>query len=214
MPHWASTDTLSSFGPPSPMMGYDGDIKLEQLREGADVAMPPPVHLHAEPAAEKPPPQMPPAAAMAAALAREAEMNYKPKTFKFWAIMTCNFLSLLLVALDRTILATAIPAITDEFHSLGDIGWYGSAYMLTTASFQLIFGRIFRFYDLRYTYLVCLLIFEIGSTICAAAPNSPIFIVGRAVAGLGSAGIMTGSMLVTVPMVPLYQRPKFQGMCL
>jgi hypothetical protein len=36
------------------------------------------------------------------------------------------------VALDMTIIATAIPRITDEFHALQDIGWYGSAYLLTT----------------------------------------------------------------------------------
>jgi hypothetical protein len=36
------------------------------------------------------------------------------------------------VALDMTIIATAIPRITDEFHALQDVGWYGSAYLLTT----------------------------------------------------------------------------------
>jgi hypothetical protein len=36
------------------------------------------------------------------------------------------------VALDNTIIATAIPRITDDFHALQDVGWYGSAYLLTT----------------------------------------------------------------------------------
>lgn len=53
--------------------------------------------------------------------------------------------------------------------------------------------------------------FEIGSIICAAAPNSPAFIVGRAVAGFGSAGIFTGGMMIMIPMVPLHKRPAFQG---
>lgn len=74
---------------------------------------------------------------------------YQPRTLKFWLVLLCNFMALFLVALDRTIISTAIPRITDEFKSLGDIGWYGSAYMLTTSASQLVFGRIYRIYDMK-----------------------------------------------------------------
>ncbi|KAK5998336.1 MFS-type efflux pump MFS1 [Cladobotryum mycophilum] len=142
----------------------------------------------------------------------EAEANYKPKTIKFWLVMLSTFMSMLLVALDRTILSTAIPRITDDFKSLGDIGWYGSAYMLTTAACQLIWGRVYRFYDLRWTFLICIIIFEAGSALCGAAPSSTSFIVGRAIAGIGAAGITTGSMMTMIPLVPLHKRPMFQSM--
>lgn len=141
---------------------------------------------------------------------KEAEENYKPKTAKFWLVIVSAFIATFIVALDRTILATAIPQITNDFDSLGDIGWYGSAYMLSTAAFQLVFGRIYRFYDLRSVFLLCIVVFEIGSAICGSAPNSIAFIMGRAIAGVASAGIMTGSMLVIIPMVPLHKRPMFQ----
>lgn len=75
---------------------------------------------------------------------------YRPKTLKFWLILVANFLAMFLVALDRTIVATAIPQITDDFHSLGDIGWYGSAYMLTTAASQLVFGRLYKYYNMKW----------------------------------------------------------------
>jgi MFS transporter len=78
-----------------------------------------------------------------------AAANYNPRSINFWLVMLSNFVAIFLVALDRTILATAIPRITDDFKSLGDIGWYGSAYMLTTAASQLLFGRIYKFYNLR-----------------------------------------------------------------
>jgi hypothetical protein len=52
----------------------------------------------------------------------DAERNYKPKSLKFWTIMSGVYLSTFLVALDRTIIATAIPKITDEFNSMEDIG--------------------------------------------------------------------------------------------
>lgn len=79
----------------------------------------------------------------------EAERNFQPKTFKFWSVMLSIYLALFLVALDRTIVSTAIPQITQDFHSLGDIGWYGSAYQLTTAASQLVFGRIYKFYEVK-----------------------------------------------------------------
>jgi hypothetical protein len=52
----------------------------------------------------------------------DAEKNYQPKSLKFWMIMTSVYLSTSLVALDRTIIATAIPKITDEFNPIEDIG--------------------------------------------------------------------------------------------
>ncbi|KAK2616421.1 hypothetical protein QQS21_000663 [Conoideocrella luteorostrata] len=141
----------------------------------------------------------------------EAEKNYQPKTLKFWLIVLSIFVSMFIVALDRTILATAIPRITDEFKSLGDIGWYGSSYMLTTSACQLLFGRIYRFYSIRWTFLITIIIFEVGSAICGAAPTSIAFIIGRSIAGVGAAGIWTGAMMSIIPMVPLHKRPMFQG---
>lgn len=66
-----------------------------------------------------------------------AEGTEYPTGLKLGLISLALCLSVFLMALDNTIIATAIPKITDEFHSLPDVGWYGSAYLLTTASFQL-----------------------------------------------------------------------------
>ncbi|KAI8964862.1 MFS general substrate transporter [Daldinia sp. FL1419] len=144
-------------------------------------------------------------------LVDDAEDNFKPKTFKFWSVMISIYVTMFLVALDRTIIGTAIPRITQEFNSLGDIGWYGSAYQLTTAASQLVFGRVYRFYDIRTVFLFVVIIFEIGSVICGAAPNSIAFILGRAIAGFGAAGIFTGTSVIMLPLVPLRKRPMFQG---
>ncbi|KAI0841865.1 MFS general substrate transporter [Hypoxylon sp. FL0890] len=144
-------------------------------------------------------------------LVDQAEENFKPKTLKFWSVMLSIYLALFLVALDRTIIGTAIPQITQDFHSLGDIGWYGSAYQLTTAASQLVFGRVYKFYEVKWVFLVVVALFEIGSVICGAAPNSIAFILGRAIAGLGGAGIFTGVMIIMLPLVPLRKRPMFQG---
>ncbi|KAG9240036.1 putative efflux pump antibiotic resistance protein [Calycina marina] len=141
---------------------------------------------------------------------RSAEPEY-PGPASVAVIMACILSAIFLMSLDRTIIATAIPRITDEFNSLDDVGWYGSAFMLTTSCFQLLWGRIYTFYPVKYVFLVVLAIFEVGSAISGAAPNSLSFIIGRAVAGVGSAGIITGAMMLMMPTVPLAKRPLYNG---
>jgi MFS transporter, DHA2 family, glioxin efflux transporter len=66
----------------------------------------------------------------------------------------------------QTIVATAIPKITDQFHSVSQIGWYGSAFLLTFGSFTSPWGKLFKYFTLKWTYLVAVFIFELGSLIC------------------------------------------------
>ncbi|KAI5918392.1 MFS general substrate transporter [Camillea tinctor] len=141
----------------------------------------------------------------------DAEENYKPKTFKFWSVVISAFLSLFLISLDRTIIGTAIPNITQDFYSLGDIGWYGSAYQLTTAASQFFFSKIYKFYDIKWIFLASVFLFEVGSAICGAAPSSISFILGRAIAGIGGSGIFSGVTIILFHLVPLRKQPLFQG---
>lgn len=116
-----------------------------------------------------------------------------------------------MVALDRTIVATAIPQITDDFHSPGDVGWFGSAYLLTSCAFQPTYGRIFAHSDVRGLFLVALGLFEMGSLTCGIAQSAVILLVGRAIAGLGCAGVFVGVMVIITPTVPLTKRPIYMG---
>ena len=139
----------------------------------------------------------------------DAEKNFKPKSLKFWTIIIGMYMSILIVALDRMIIATAIPSITNDFHSIQDIGWYGNAYMLTAAVFNPLSGRIYQLYSTEWVFLSSIIVFEAGSALCGAAPTSAAFIVGRAIAGIGASGIFTGGMMIILPLVPLRRRPVF-----
>ncbi|MCJ1404849.1 hypothetical protein MMC11_008075 [Xylographa trunciseda] len=121
-------------------------------------------------------------------------------------------LAIFLTGLDRTVLATAIPKITSQFHSLDDIGWYGSSYLLTTCSSQLFYGKLYGYASIKWTFMTSIMIFELGSVICGSAPNSVVLIVGRAIAGLGCAGIGSGALMIVTRTVPLRQRPIYTGM--
>ena len=135
-----------------------------------------------------------------------------PKGAKLAIIVISLCVSIFLMALDNTIIATAIPRITDDFKALNDVGWYGSAYLLTTCAFQLFFGKLYTFFSIKWVYLTAIFIFEVGSAVCGAAPNSIGLIVGRAVAGLGSAGIFSGALVIIAYSVPLVKRPIYTGL--
>jgi len=115
------------------------------------------------------------------------------------------------VALDNSIIATAIPKITTVFDSLDDVGWYGSSYLLTTTALQPSFGRIYTYFDVKWTYLFALCLFEFGSVICAAARNSVMLIVGRAIAGAGASALFSGGMTIIGFSVPLIRRPMYMA---
>ncbi|KAF5866589.1 hypothetical protein ETB97_011474 [Aspergillus alliaceus] len=115
-------------------------------------------------------------------VATASEPQY-PSLAKAIIVILALYLAVFLVALDQTIIGVAIPKITNQFKSLEDIAWYGSAYFLTSTALQPSYGRIYKIFSVKWGFLIAVLIFEIGSLICAVAPSSTVLIVGRAVAG-------------------------------
>ncbi len=77
-----------------------------------------------------------------------------------WVTILALALGTLLVAIDNTIIAVAIPKISSVFNSLSQVGWYGSAYLLTVTAMQPTCGRIYKFFDMKYTFLCSVLVFE------------------------------------------------------
>ncbi|KAF3902879.1 hypothetical protein AA313_de0208283 [Arthrobotrys entomopaga] len=136
----------------------------------------------------------------------EEEIVY-PTGAKVVLIMVGLMLAVFLVALDQTIIATAIPKITDRFKSINDIGWYGSAYFLTSTALQPTFGRIYKIFSIKGTFLTAIGLFELGSLVCGVAPSSNALIIGRAIAGLGVGGIFSGGIVILAYTLPLQKRP-------
>lgn len=83
------------------------------------------------------------------------------------------------------------------------------AYLLTTASSQLLIGKSYSILNIKRVFLISLFLFGIGSAICGAAPNSIALILGRAIAGCGNAGLLSGALLIMAHTVPLNRRPLF-----
>jgi MFS family permease len=75
----------------------------------------------------------------------------------------------------------------------------------------LLFGKFYTFYSIKWVYLIAIGIFEVGSLVCGVAPTSTALIVGRAIAGLGCAGIFSGALVIIAYTVPLRKRPVYTG---
>lgn len=141
----------------------------------------------------------------------DATSSDLPGPGRLAATMLALFLGMFTSNLDSTILATAIPYITADFSSISDIGWYGSSAFLTFAAFQTTWGKVFKYFHLKWSYLVSLFIFEVGSLICAVAPTSAALIIGRAIAGIGGAGLCTGTFVIIGYSVKPERQPAFMG---
>lgn len=109
-------------------------------------------------------------------------------------------------------MATAIPKITDEFKQLDLVGWYASGFFITIGSFQSTFGKIYKLFPLKAGFLLAIVVFEIGSLLCGVAPNSTVLILGRAVAGMGAAGLGSGAYTIIAFCAPPSKRAAYTGL--
>ncbi|KAF3479777.1 GliA [Arthroderma uncinatum] len=134
-----------------------------------------------------------------------------PQGAKLFFIILAIILSIFLASLDLTIVATAIPKITDEFRGLDKVSWYGSAFFMTNGGFQSSWGKAYKYFSLKSTFLASVGVFEVGSLVCALAPNSTTLIVGRAITGLGAAGIGTGAYTIIAFVAEPKKRAMYTG---
>ncbi|KAK8101981.1 GliA, partial [Apiospora kogelbergensis] len=177
-------------------------------------------------ASEKPAYGAPPSKElMSDAVRPDDEVNELPTGLRFYMIVVSLLLCVFLMALDLTIVATAIPKITDQF-GLRDVAWYSSAFFMTTAGFQSSWGKIYRYFPLKIGFLSALGyvgrrpssinashgIFEAGSLICGVAPTSVALVIGRAVAGVGAGGLSSGCFIIIGYIAPPAKRPLFLGL--
>lgn len=83
-----------------------------------------------------------------------------PTGWRFALVITSLVCGILLVAIDNTIIAVAVPKISTDFKALDDVGWYGSAYLLTETALQPTLGNFFKYFDVKLLYLISMVIFE------------------------------------------------------
>ncbi|KAI0198064.1 major facilitator superfamily domain-containing protein [Astrocystis sublimbata] len=130
---------------------------------------------------------------------------------KLVILVACIAMACFLVLIDTMVVSTAIPKITDEFKSLADVGWYASVYQFGSAAPQPLAGKVYTYFKSKPSFLIFFAVFEIGSLLCATAVSSNMFIVGRAIAGFGGAGIINGALTIISGSSPMGKRPGLIG---
>ncbi|RDH38806.1 major facilitator superfamily domain-containing protein [Aspergillus welwitschiae] len=141
-----------------------------------------------------------------------APASQYPSGIKYYLAVATLCLAIFLVTLDSTIIATATPYISDDFHSLGDVGWYSSVYTMVICTTQLLFGKLLARYSVRWIYSISMLFFLVGSAVCGAAPNSHSLIIGRALAGVGCSGLLVAAFSLVPILVAPAKRPIILGL--
>ncbi|GAA5983531.1 hypothetical protein JCM10908_000321 [Rhodotorula pacifica] len=128
------------------------------------------------------------------------------------AILVAVWLGVFLGALDGTIVATLISDVSSSFEKSNQAGLLGTSYLLSTATFTPLYGRLADIIGRRSALLIALTLFTGGTTLCGLAPSMVSLLIGRLVAGMGGGGLMAVSSIVASDLVPLKQRALFQGL--
>ena len=120
-------------------------------------------------------------------------------------------LSVALVAIDATILATAVPAVVSDLGGFSQFPWLFSVYLLAQAVSVPIYGKLSDLFGRKPVMLTGIGLFVLGSVLCGAAWSMPLLIVFRAVQGLGAGAIFPMSMTIIGDLYSLRERSTVMG---
>ncbi|CAD0112908.1 unnamed protein product [Aureobasidium uvarum] len=130
---------------------------------------------------------------------------------KIALIMTALGMAVFLAALDVTIITTALPTISEYFHSAAGYTWIGSAYLLGNASSVPLWGKISDIFGRKPILIVANLLFLIGSLIAALANSIGMLIAARAIQGVGGGGLVTLVNICISDLFSLRRRGAYFG---
>src|SRR4051812_38308890 len=126
-------------------------------------------------------------------------------------VLIALMLSTSLVAIDSTILATAVPSVVDDLGGLSQFPWLFSLYLLAQAVSVPIYGKLADQMGRKPMMLAGVSLFVAGSLLCGAAWNLPSLIVFRAVQGLGAGAIIPMSQTILGDLYSVAERARVTG---
>lgn len=127
-------------------------------------------------------------------------------------IMSALMLTVLLAALDQTIVSTALPTIVSDLGGLNHLSWVITAYLLAVTAVTPLWGKLGDQFGRKPLFLTCIVIFLVGSMLCGLAQDMLQLILFRAVQGLGGGGLMVLASAIIGDVVSPRERGKYQGL--
>ena len=128
------------------------------------------------------------------------------------AIYSGLMVTLLLAALDQTIVATALPRIVGDLGGITQYSWVFTAYMLTSTVTVPLYGKLGDAYGRKNLFLFAIVVFLVGSALCGLATTMTQLVVFRAIQGIGAGGLFPLSLAVIGNIVPPRDRGRWQGL--
>ncbi|MCW2754890.1 MAG: family efflux transporter permease subunit [Marmoricola sp.] len=119
--------------------------------------------------------------------------------------------AMLLAQLDNMIVAPALPTIVGDLGGLNHLSWVVTGYILASAVATPIWGKLGDLFGHKYTFMIAIVLFLIGSALCGLSQNMNQLIMFRAFQGIGAGGLMVGIMSVVGMLVPPRERGKYIG---
>lgn len=126
-------------------------------------------------------------------------------------VLISVMLSTGLVAIDSTVLATAVPSIVGELGGFHQFPWLFSAYLLGQAVTTPIYAKLSDLFGRKPILLLGIGLFLAGSILCAVAWNMLALIVFRAVQGLGAGAVQPTAMTIVGDVYTVAERARVQG---
>ncbi len=126
-------------------------------------------------------------------------------------VLLALMLSTGLIAIDATILATAVPSVVNELGSFEQFPWLFSVYLLAQAVSVPIYSKLADTVGRKPIILVGIGLFLLGSILCGFAWSMPALIAFRAVQGLGAGAVAPMSMTIVGDIYTVAERAKVQG---
>jgi EmrB/QacA subfamily drug resistance transporter len=136
----------------------------------------------------------------------------EPRTRHLGVVLAALMLTLLLAALDQTIVSTALPTITSELGGLSELSWVVTAYLLASTASTPIWGKISDLYGRKQMLQTAVVIFVVASALAGLSQNMSQLIATRALQGLGGGGIMVLVMAVIADLIPPRERGRYAGL--
>ncbi|MGZ0211602.1 MAG: MDR family MFS transporter [Actinomycetales bacterium] len=130
---------------------------------------------------------------------------------RIWIIFGALIAGMLLSSLDQTIVSTAMPTIVGELGGVEHQVWITTAYLLATTIVMPIYGKFGDVLGRRRLFLFAIALFTLASIGCAFAGDFWMFVVFRAMQGLGGGGLMILSQAIIADIVPAKERGKYLG---
>lgn len=127
-------------------------------------------------------------------------------------IMGSVMASLFLVALDQTIISTALGKIVEDFRSFDSLGWIVTAYMLTTTVTVPIAGKLSDLFGRRLLLLIGVVVFGLGSLLSGMSGSVEMLIWSRALQGIGGGIITANAFTIVGDLFSAKERGKWQGL--